>query len=219
MKIVNFHTYYDPTGRQLTELRLHMYKDIVDEFIICETNVTHSGLPARQGLDSLLQEVNLPGVKVRKIALNIPDVPELDNLIIESDYLNSYEGNAAYINSVRGRARERMQRDSLYSVLDDYDEDTFFIINDQDEFIDPRWIHWAVDTVEKYPQYIVKIPLRILRRSRRPESVLPWRTRSSEGMGLRDVHRQEAAFETSLGVGIQVKRSWTLPYCQSESRR
>jgi len=141
VKIVNFHTYYDPTGRQLTELRLHMYKDIVDEFIICETNVTHSGLPARQGLDSLLQEVNLPGVKVRKIALNIPDVPELDNLIIESDYLNSYEGNAANINSVRGRARERMQRDSLYSVLDDYDEDTFFIINDQDEFIDPRWIH------------------------------------------------------------------------------
>jgi hypothetical protein len=154
-KLVDFFVYYDPTGRQLTELRMRMYENLVDEFVVCETNVTHSGLPARQGLDSLITEVNLPREKIRRLELNIPYPPPIE----ETDYLNSYEGNSENLNSVYGRARERMQRNSLMSILDEYDDDTFFMISDQDEIINPDYIPWALKAVESNPDGILKIPL------------------------------------------------------------
>jgi len=44
-KIIDFFPYFDPTGKEILELRINMLKDYVDEFIICESNKTQSGIP------------------------------------------------------------------------------------------------------------------------------------------------------------------------------
>jgi FkbM family methyltransferase len=154
-KIVDFFPYYDPTGRQVTELRIRLYENLVDEFIICESNKTHSGLPAQQGLDSLIEEANLPREKIKVINLNIPDVlyPE------QVDLINCYGDNASNDTAVLGRVRERLQKDSLLLAINDYDDDTFFIISDQDEIINPEYLQWILYAVNANPQAIVKIPM------------------------------------------------------------
>jgi FkbM family methyltransferase len=154
-KIVDFFPYYDPTGRQVTELRIRLYENLVDEFVICESNKTHSGLPAQEGLEKLIEECGLPREKIRIIKLDIPDVlyPE------QVDYINCYDGNASNEAAVLGRVRERLQKDSLLSVINDYDDDTFFIISDQDEIINPEYLQWILKTVDENPQTIVKIPM------------------------------------------------------------
>jgi FkbM family methyltransferase len=158
-KIVDFFPYYDPTGRQVTELRLRLFENIVDEFIIVETNVTHSGLPAQQGLENLIDEIGFPKEKIRIIKLDIPDASELDSMITQMDMLNCYGGNAANKESVLGRVRERLQKDAILSVFEEYPEDTLFIVSDQDEIINPDYMPWIVSTVNQYPQYILKIPM------------------------------------------------------------
>jgi beta-1,4-mannosyl-glycoprotein beta-1,4-N-acetylglucosaminyltransferase len=154
-KIVDFFPYYDPTGRQVTELRVRLYENLVDEFVICESNLTHSGFPAQQGLENLIQEANLPRNKIKPIRLMIPAVVTP----LPIDRINCYGGNDENQNAINARARERMQKDSLLSVIDDYDDDTFFIISDQDEIINPQYLPWILDVVERAPDYILKIPM------------------------------------------------------------
>jgi FkbM family methyltransferase len=154
-KIVDFFPYYDPTGRQVTELRIRLYENLVDKFIICESNKTHSGLPAQKGLDNLIEECGLPKDKIGIIRLNIPDVlyPE------QVDLINCYGDNGKNDAAVLGRVRERMQKDSLLSVINEFDDDTFFIISDQDEIINPEYLQWILKTVNENPNEIVKIPM------------------------------------------------------------
>lgn len=154
-KIIDFFPYYDPTGRQVTELRIRLYENLVDQFVICESNKTHSGLPAQQGLESLIEECGLPREKIRIIKLDIPDKPYPEPI----DYINCYGNNADNEAAVLGRVRERLQKDSLLSVINDYDDDTFFIISDQDEIINPEYLNWILKTVDEYPQSIIKIPM------------------------------------------------------------
>lgn len=155
--LVDFFPYFDPTGRAVTELRIRMYENIVDQFIICESNKTHSGKPAPIGLRDLIREANLPAEKIRIIDLNIPDDDKLE--LIELDYDNCYENNHLNMNSVRARARERLQKNAILSVLDDYDDNTHFIICDQDEIINPEYINWIRGTVDAYPNNVVKVPM------------------------------------------------------------
>ena len=44
-KIVDVFPYFDPTGRELLELRIKLLYDYVDEFVITESNRTQSGIP------------------------------------------------------------------------------------------------------------------------------------------------------------------------------
>lgn len=154
-KIVDFFPYYDPTGRQVTELRIRLYENLVDQFIICESNKTHSGLPAQKGLDNLIEECGLPKEKISIIRLNIPDVlyPE------KVDLINCYGDNSKNEAAVLGRVRERMQKDSLLAAINEFDDDTFFIISDQDEIINPEYLQWILKAVDENPQNIVKIPM------------------------------------------------------------
>jgi FkbM family methyltransferase len=154
-KIVDFFPYYNPTGKQVAELRVRMYEDLVDEFIICESTKTHSGQPAEQGLARLIAEANLPRDKIRILRLEIPDVVYPEQI----DYINCYGDNGTNEAAVLARARERLQKDSLLYTLDRYDDDTFFIISDQDEIINPEYLNWILKTVDENPQYIVKIPM------------------------------------------------------------
>ena len=72
-KIVDFFPYFDPTGKEILELRINMLKDYVDEFIICESNKTQSGIPIEYNLRKRIKELNLPEEKIKIIDLNIPE--------------------------------------------------------------------------------------------------------------------------------------------------
>jgi hypothetical protein len=163
-KIVDFFPYFDPTGRQILELRVNMLKDYVDEFIICESNKTQSGIPIEYNLRNVIEEFGLPKDKIKIIDLDIPDDDELE--IHEIDRYNCAENydfenslNGSNLNSVRARTRERMQKDSILLVLDEYDDDTVFIHSDADEIVKPESIDWISNMTRNSQDSIIKIPL------------------------------------------------------------
>ena len=156
-KIVDYFPFFAPTGKELLELRIKMLNSYVDEFVICESNKTQSGISIEYELENIIEELNLPKDKIKIIQLNIPDNNDLK--IEEIDYHNCYDGNGINLNSVLARVRERMQKDALLSVLDDYEDDTVFIHSDSDEIIMPKCINYISDIVRKNLNSVIKIPL------------------------------------------------------------
>jgi hypothetical protein len=156
-KVIDFFPYFDPTGKEMLELRYHMMKDYVDEFVICESNKTQSGKEIEYGLRKTLEELKIPTDKIKIIDL---DIPEPENLMVQHiDRLNCYDGNHENLNSLRSRVRERMQKDSLLTVLDQYDDDTVFIHSDIDEIIKPESLSWIIPIVKESLECIIKINL------------------------------------------------------------
>jgi hypothetical protein len=160
IKIVDYFPFFGPTGKELLELRVEMLKDYVDQFIICESNKTQSGLPIEYELKGLIKELNLPEDKIRIIEL---DIPEADDIIIEDiDRQNCTENykpsvNQDNINSLRARVRERLQKDALLSIIDEYDNDTIFIHSDSDEIINPKKLDYILNIVKENPSNVYKI--------------------------------------------------------------
>lgn len=157
IKIIDYFPYFDETGRELLDFRVNLLKDHVDQFIICESNKTHSGFTTKPGLREAIEYYGLPKEKIRIIDL---EIPEDDDLVIENiDYLNSHENNAENIDSLRARVRERLQKDAITRVLDDYDDDCMVIHGDSDEIINPIHIQYIKDSLAINPNGYVKIPL------------------------------------------------------------
>lgn len=156
-KIVDFFPYFDPTGKEILELRYNIMKDYVDEFVICESNKTQSGKPIEYGLRKTLEDLQIPQDKIRIIDLQIPNDDYL--VVTDVDRINCYEGNDQNINSLNARVRERMQKDSLLKILNEYDDDTIFIHSDIDEIIKPKALSWIVPIVRNSPDHLIKIPL------------------------------------------------------------
>lgn len=156
MQIIDFFPYFDGTGKELLELRINILKDYVDKFIICESNKTHSGISIEYKLEERIKEFNLPSKKIQVIRI---DIPEEDKLPVELiDIFNCYEDNKNKI-SIRARTRERMQKDSLLSILDTYSDNTLFLVSDSDEIIDPKHLQWLAATVLAHQDVIIKVPL------------------------------------------------------------
>lgn len=154
--IIDYFTYFDDTCKELLQLRVNLLKDHVDYFVICESNKTHSGIPIERKLRQRIEEYGLPREKIIIIDLHIPEVEDLQ--LLDIDYHNSGE-NSGNINSVRARARERLQRDALQIIIDKFDNDTYFIVGDCDEIIDPSAIDYVLTVVNSSPNNIIKIPL------------------------------------------------------------
>lgn len=155
-QIIDFFPYFDQTGRELLELRITLLKDYVDKFIICESNKTHSGIPLEYNLEAVINELNLPKDKIEIIRLEIPEERELPVELI--DIINCYENNKNPA-SIRARTRERLQKDSILQKLDQFSDNTLFIISDSDELVNPSCINWITDMVLKHEDFVIKIPL------------------------------------------------------------
>lgn len=155
-KIVDFFPYFDATGKELLELRIKMLYDYVDEFVIAESNKTHSGMPVERGLRKTLQERNIPTDKIIIVDLEIPDD---DKLVIE--HIDVYNSNydQSNINVVRAKVRERMQKDAILQVLYRYSDDTVIFNSDSDEIIDPRYLGWFSEFARKLPNDIINVPM------------------------------------------------------------
>lgn len=155
-QIIDFFPYFDQTGQELLQLRINILKDYVDKFIICESNKTHSGIPLEYKLEKRIVELGLPAEKIEIIKL---DIPQDDKLPVELiDVFNCYENNKNH-QSIRARTRERLQKDSLLQVVNNYDDNTLFLVSDSDEIINPLYLDWLSSSVISNPGFIIKIPL------------------------------------------------------------
>ena len=157
IKIIDYFPYFNETGRELLDFRINLLKDYVDQFVICESNRTHSGSLTKPGLRDAIEYYNLPKEKIRILDLIIPGDDEL--VIEDIDRLNCHEDNAQDINSLRARVRERIQKDAIMQVIDDYDDDCMIIHGDSDEIPNPNYIKDIKDTLVLHPNGYVKIPL------------------------------------------------------------
>lgn len=161
--LVSFFAFYAPTCRELLELHYRCLEHRVDHFVITESSLTHAGHPAPQGLDDALDQANIPRDRVTVIRLEIPTDQHLE--IQEIDRLNSMEvlrHRVITTNSVvsqRARSRERLQKDSVLTVLNQFPDDTVFLHSDCDEIINPAHLDYLISQCCQHPEVVIKIPL------------------------------------------------------------
>jgi len=150
-KVVDYFIFFNE--KELLELRINLLKDVVDEFIIVEGNYTHSGEFKPYVCKQLINDLNLPKEKIRLFEIDLSD--DKCGAPTESDlYYNKIYKQESNIGS-----RERIQRDYLLTLLDDYVNDTVFIVSDCDEIINPSNVQWITNIVRTNLDFICKIPL------------------------------------------------------------
>jgi hypothetical protein len=156
-KVVDFFPYFNLTGVELLELRYNLLKDIVDKFVVCESNKTQSGIPLNYTLEQTIEKLNFDRDKFLILNLDIPKNCYLP--VKDIDKINCYENNSYNLDSVLARTRERLQKDSLLKVLHNFDDKTIFIVSDSDEIVNPKHLPFIVKTVTANLDFIIKVPL------------------------------------------------------------
>jgi hypothetical protein len=144
--------------RELLELRIRMLDPYVDQFVISEANLTHSGLPKEFAVKKLIDELDLPKDKIRVLEVDLTAESAQTPSYIDLCHSTSAksEKDAIYW------TRERLQRDAIAQHIEDYDDETVFIMSDCDEIIDPTAIDFLVSMARKHPHVIIRVPLRLL---------------------------------------------------------
>ena len=101
MKIVDCFPFFAPTNEEILQLRVNMLKDVVDNFIIVESNKTHSGAPVERKFLEIARNLGLPMEKIIYIEHDIPDDNEL--IVMPIDQQNA--GRNSSIESILCRVR------------------------------------------------------------------------------------------------------------------
>ena len=151
-KIIDYFPFF--IEKELLELRINLLKDHVDKFIISEANKTHNGDHKDFICKKLLDEINLPKDKIEVIEIIIPE----DEDIIVEDY-DCYHAEEAKSTKIKNWARERIQRDSLMKIINNFDDDTVFILSDCDEIINPDYLPYFSQQCRNLKTNIIKVPL------------------------------------------------------------
>ena len=146
MKIVDYFTYYN--SKEILELRIKLLYDYVDQFVIVEGSHTHSDQPKPFLCNQHIDELGLPRDKIR---------------VIEMDLSPEIVGDPSYFDlcmnpDLKVGSRERIQRDCINSILNEFDDDCVFIVSDSDEIINPLNINFLSKIVLNSEQFM-KIPL------------------------------------------------------------
>lgn len=135
MKIIDCFPYYNE--KELLQLRYNLLKDVVDEFIICEGDVTHTGDPKTMTCIDTLNELGIPLNKIKLIKVKLPSDKGLSNW-----------------------RRENAQRDAARSFLND--NNTVAIVSDCDEIMNPASVKYYAESALMYPDRIIRIPMAYL---------------------------------------------------------
>ena len=144
--------------KELLELRVRMLEPYVDQFVISEANRTHSGMPKEFILNKLIDELGLPKEKIRVLEVDLYAEEAQTPAYIDICHATSAKSEHDAISWTR----ERLQRDAIAKIIDEYDDDTVFIMSDCDEIIDPEVIDFLASMTRKNPDIIVRVPLRLL---------------------------------------------------------
>jgi hypothetical protein len=154
--IIDCFPFFAPYNEEILKLRVNLLKDHVDKFIIVESNKTHSGKHVERRFLEVAQEQGLPMEKIIYIEHDIPETDDLE--ITKLDRMNAGE-NANSLDSLHARVRERLQKDAIMDVMDQFNDNDIFIYGDADEIIKPQNIHFVANLTANNPTVIIKIPL------------------------------------------------------------
>jgi len=155
-KIVDYVMYFNE--KELLELRYHMLKDVVDLFVISESNTTFSGKNKEFSVEKVIQDLNLDTKKFRIIKSDHTLID--DKCIMPIDEVYSIIANDQ--KHVLSWVRERLQRDALTSILEEFTDDCMFIVSDIDEIVKPDAIEYLTRVALENQNYIIKVPLVLL---------------------------------------------------------
>ena len=170
-KVIDYFPFFNE--KELLELRLNLLKDHVDHFIISELNTTHSGLRKDFICQSLVDEYGFTD-KVTVLEVEIGDDDLIPN---ESDTYSATESKSP--KEVNAWVRERLQRDALGRVVNQYNDDDVFILSDCDEIINPEFITYFSSICRSQTSNIIKVPLVLLegsadKRLYQNDQPVPW---------------------------------------------
>jgi hypothetical protein len=154
--IVDCFPFFAPTNEEILYLRVNLLKDVVDKFIIVESNKTHSGEPVERRFLEIARNQGLPMEKIIYIEHDIPETEDLKTLAIDRINAGTNKNN---IDSLYARARERLQKDACINAFNQFNDDDVFIYGDADEIINPEHVEWLANLCRSNTNVILKIPL------------------------------------------------------------
>jgi hypothetical protein len=155
-KIVDCFPFFNEV--ELLELRIRMLEPYVDLFVISEANRTHSGLPKEFNLKKLIDQLGLPKEKIRVLEVDLyAEEAQTPSYI---DFCHASGAKSA--DDAISWTRERLQRDAVSKIIDEFDDETIFIMSDCDEIIDPIVIDFLAGIARNNPEILVRVPLRLL---------------------------------------------------------
>jgi hypothetical protein len=133
MKVYDCFTFFNELD--LLEIRLQELYDVVDYFVVTESNMSHSGKPKEYTLLENMSRFEQWSDKIRRIAVD--DMPVTDNSWV----------------------REKFQRDALNRGLTDVENDDLIIISDLDEIPRADIIEMIKEDENQYERYVLQVPL------------------------------------------------------------
>lgn len=159
--IVDCFSYCSLYGSELLLLRYHILKDYVDEFVVVESNHSHTGKKIPFTCKQKIFEWGLDVNKFKVIELHTPSdeklkITEIDELNC-LDILNNTKQDS--IKSKFSRVRDRLSKDGILHILDLYDSDTIFLFSDIDEIINPVFLSSCANAIQKTDSTYLLIPL------------------------------------------------------------
>jgi hypothetical protein len=154
-RLIDYFPYFNE--RELLELRINLLKDHVDHFVISESNMTHTAIPRQYQLKNLISELGLPAEKITVVEVQMAD--DLNLKLEQHDFDAQFPEDRADIESIKAVARDRIQRNALLQVIDQFDDDDWILMSDCDEIINPDHIGFALNIARSRPDCVVKLPL------------------------------------------------------------
>ena len=153
--IVDYFPYFNE--RELLELRINLLQDHVDHFVVVEADQTFSGIPRAFQVKKLIAELGLPAEKITVIEWSHAN--DVDLQLERHDFDSMYPEDRGDLVSIMAVARERIQRNAISTILDQFDPDAWILMSDCDEIINPDHIGFALNVARNNPNNIVKLPL------------------------------------------------------------
>lgn len=133
----------------LLDLRLNLLNEVVDEFVLAEGVITSE----TSSFDSIQDVLNRD--KVRSVEIKLP--PDNEITLTKNDILMSLECRSENIFDWH---RERLMIDEVMrKLVDEYPDDTVFMISDHNQIIKPGNVRYFADIVRRNPSVIIKVPL------------------------------------------------------------
>lgn len=147
---------------ELLELRFRMLNNYVEKFVVVEGTRTFSG-HAREELlaKKSIRELGLPEERFIVLEVELPDNDDnTQNNEVDMVFTSLCASSSdSYKNSINARTRERIQLDYILKVVDQFDNDTVFIISDCDEIVQPEAIEYLSQVTRNNPDCLLKVPL------------------------------------------------------------
>ena len=154
-RLIDYFPYFNE--RELLEFRINLLKDHVDHFVISESNMTHTAIPRQYQLKNLITELGLPAEKITVVEVKMAD--DLNLKLEQHDFDAQFPEDRADIESIKAVGRDRIQRNALLQVIDQFDDNDWILMSDCDEIINPDHIGFALNIARSHPDCVVKLPL------------------------------------------------------------